>query len=34
MWDQMNNIIREASSLFSVGQEKYLDHHDPDGHDI
>lgn len=30
----MNNIMQEASSLFSIGQEKYLDYHDPDGHAI
>lgn len=33
MWDRVNNM-QKASSLFSVGQEKYLDHHDSDGHDI
>lgn len=26
--------MQEASSLFSIGQEKYLDHHAPDGHNI
>lgn len=34
MWDQMNYILQEASFMFSTGQEKHLNHHDPDSHDI
>lgn len=34
MWDQMKYIMQEASFMFSIDQEKQLDHHDPDGHDI